>query len=202
MQSAGPSNRPMLLTMDTTPQGGYARESTCASELITVAIPMRIHAHLLPRAIESALALTHTVIEVNVLDDASTDQTPIVASSYAGAGVIHIRNEPALGMAGNWNKAFHVGRCSSGAALVMASSSECSPPFVRSSRARRPRRDQRDLARGVLRGGLRRRQPGTSGLRRDPVSRLGATIRARADLPGRHRVRARSEGARVDSSVI
>ncbi len=114
--------------MEATTTGGDAGESTHASDLITVAIPTRNRAQLVRRAIESALAQTHTNIEVFVLDDSSTDDTPTVVSSYADAGVVHIRNEPALGMAGNWNSAFQIG--SGEAVAILHDDDYWSPRFL------------------------------------------------------------------------
>lgn len=79
------------------------------SRLITVAIPTRNRAHLLSRAIESALSQAAVEVEVVVLDDASDDGTAGVVSSFSGAGVIHLRHDVPLGMVGNWNRAFRVG---------------------------------------------------------------------------------------------
>lgn len=95
--------------MEAPPTSSGAASTNGRSRLITVAIPTRDRADLLPRAIESALSQTAVEVEVIVLDDASDDDTTDVVSSYADSGVVHIRHEVPLGMVGNWNQAFHVG---------------------------------------------------------------------------------------------
>lgn len=49
---------------------------------VSVVIPTYDSADTLPRAIDSALAQTHDDLEVLVVDDASTDETPAVVESY------------------------------------------------------------------------------------------------------------------------
>jgi len=56
-----------------------------ASPLVSVYLPTRNRAALLPRAVESVLAQDHHELELLVVDDASTDDTPAVLERLAGA---------------------------------------------------------------------------------------------------------------------
>jgi hypothetical protein len=57
---------------------------------ITVVIPTYNYARYLPEAIDSALAQTHAPLEIIVVDDGSTDDTPRVLAAY-GAKIRAIR---------------------------------------------------------------------------------------------------------------
>ncbi len=58
---------------------------------VAVVIPCHNYARYLGKAIESVLKQTHPVAEIIVIDDASEDETPEVARSYAANGVRYIR---------------------------------------------------------------------------------------------------------------
>lgn len=51
--------------------------------LVSIIVPCHNYGALLPKALESVLAQTHTDWECLVVDDGSTDSTPTVASHYA-----------------------------------------------------------------------------------------------------------------------
>lgn len=52
-------------------------------ELVSVYLPTRNRAALLPRCIESILEQTHSKLELLIVDDASSDETPEVLNRYA-----------------------------------------------------------------------------------------------------------------------
>lgn len=57
---------------------------------VSVVIPAYNYAHFLPQAIDSALAQNHSPVEIIVVDDGSTDDTPEVAAKY-GEKIRYIR---------------------------------------------------------------------------------------------------------------
>jgi glycosyltransferase involved in cell wall biosynthesis len=76
---------------------------------VTVAIPTRNRADLLPQAIDSALEQTFTDTEILVLDDASSDGTAEVVTRYDDPRLRYIRHDPNIGMAANWNYGYSHG---------------------------------------------------------------------------------------------
>jgi glycosyltransferase involved in cell wall biosynthesis len=73
-------------------------------ELVSVIVPSYNMAHFLPYAVQSALAQTYPNIEVQIIDDGSTDATPEVVRQWAGdprvrvhrqinGGLSHARNQ-------------------------------------------------------------------------------------------------------------
>ncbi len=71
---------------------------------VTVAIPTHNRADLLGEAIDSVLQQTFQDFELLVLDDASTDDTPMVVDSYTDPRIRRIRHSVNLGMKANWNR--------------------------------------------------------------------------------------------------
>lgn len=61
-------------------------------KLVSIVIPTYNQAQYLSEAIESALAQTYRPLEVIVVDDGSTDETPFLLKAYAGQ-VISLRQE-------------------------------------------------------------------------------------------------------------
>ncbi len=74
-------------------------ESTMNSKpLVSAIITTKNRADLLPRAIESVLKQTYQNLEIIVVDDGSSDQTPAVIAEYQKENVIIlIRNEKSVG---------------------------------------------------------------------------------------------------------
>ncbi len=72
----------------------------CNQPLVSVVIPCYKQAHLLPDAIESALAQSHPRIEVLVVDDGSPDETAAVARRYPDVRSVGQENQ-GLGAARN-----------------------------------------------------------------------------------------------------
>lgn len=74
-----------------------------AHPLVTIAIPTHNRARWLPRSIGSALAQSHTRVEVVVSDNASTDDTERVLQECADPRVRTIRQSQNIGLIPNWN---------------------------------------------------------------------------------------------------
>ena len=77
---------------------------------VTVAIPTRNRAGYLREAIVSCLRQTFADIEVLVCDNASSDDTEAVVSSFGDPRLRYVRNERDLGMVGNWNRCIELAR--------------------------------------------------------------------------------------------
>jgi hypothetical protein len=82
------------------------------SPSVSICIPTRDHAALLPDAIRSACGQRHPSLEILVLDNASTDETPAIAARAAAADprLRYVRHEQDLGMAGNFNAGVSMSR--------------------------------------------------------------------------------------------
>ena len=65
--------------------------------LVSVAIPAYNQASYLREAIESAVAQTYRPLEIVVVDDGSTDDTPEVCLSYKEVNYIHQENDGTIG---------------------------------------------------------------------------------------------------------
>lgn len=70
---------------------------------VTIAIPTCNRAELLRQAIESALAQTYPNLEIIVSNNASTDTTKELLSSYGEGKIIAIQQTENVGMRKNWN---------------------------------------------------------------------------------------------------
>ena len=62
------------------------------SEIISVIIPCYNQGRFLAQAIDSVLSQTHPSVEIIVVDDGSTDETPEIAARY-GSAVTYVRQE-------------------------------------------------------------------------------------------------------------
>lgn len=78
---------------------------------VSVAIPTRNRSKLLKRAIDFVLRQTYKNFELIVLDNASTDDTKEVVSSFRDKRIVYKRNSRNLGIISNWNEAI---KCSKG----------------------------------------------------------------------------------------
>src|SRR5512145_2536109 len=67
-------------------------QTRCSMKLASIIIPTYNQARFLPEAIESAIAQTYPAVEIIVVDDGSTDETPALLKSYTNQ-VTTIRQE-------------------------------------------------------------------------------------------------------------
>ena len=72
--------------------------------LVSICIPTYNRAHMVNRAIESALSQTYPNAEIIVVDDASTDSTYELVTSYHDPRMTYFKNPKNLGQFGNFNK--------------------------------------------------------------------------------------------------
>lgn len=81
-----------------------------ARPAVSVCIPTRNRSHYLRRAISSVLDQTYRDIEVVVVDNASTDDTPHVVGNLRDHRLRYYRNDRNLGMTRNWNRCLELAR--------------------------------------------------------------------------------------------
>jgi glycosyltransferase involved in cell wall biosynthesis len=81
-----------------------ARDMASRSPAVSVIVPCHNYGRFLPRAVDSALAQSLRDIEMIVLDDGSTDETPEVAEGYASNPRVTILRQPQRGLARTRNR--------------------------------------------------------------------------------------------------
>lgn len=81
-----------------------------ASPLVSAIIPTRDRAGLVGRAVASALAQTHAPLEVIVVDDGSTDDTPAVLAAFCEPRLTVVRLDPGRGVSAARNAGLAVAR--------------------------------------------------------------------------------------------
>ena len=72
--------------------------------LVSVLLAVRNDARYLPEALDSVLQQTVDDLELIVVDDASTDETPRILSATDGRRTVVLRNEEQLGLAASLNR--------------------------------------------------------------------------------------------------
>lgn len=77
---------------------------------ISVVIPARNRAHILPRCLDSVLGQTYPAAEIIVVDDRSTDNTREVVASYLDRGVIYARLPKGMGAQAARNHGVRIAR--------------------------------------------------------------------------------------------
>jgi glycosyltransferase involved in cell wall biosynthesis len=85
-------------------------ESESKQPTVSVILPTHNRAHLLGRAIRSALDQTYQDFELIVIDDGSTDETEVVVSSFGDIGIQHLRHEQNRGAAAARNTGLQAAR--------------------------------------------------------------------------------------------
>jgi glycosyltransferase involved in cell wall biosynthesis len=78
--------------------------------LVSICIPTYNRADMVKTAIKSALAQTYPHIEILVVDNASTDNTPEIIQTFADPRLSFFRNEENLGIFGNFNRCIELAR--------------------------------------------------------------------------------------------
>src|SRR4051812_45065439 len=64
---------------------------TSGLEAVSIVIPAYNYARYLPSAVESLLAQSYPALEVVIVDDGSTDETPRVCPQFPAPGVRYVR---------------------------------------------------------------------------------------------------------------
>ena len=82
--------------------------SNSATPLVSIVVPAYNHAKYLPEAIESILAQDYKNVELIVLDDGSTDNTPEVLKNYAGK--FYFESHKNMGQANTLNKGWRMAK--------------------------------------------------------------------------------------------
>jgi glycosyltransferase involved in cell wall biosynthesis len=78
--------------------------------LVSICIPTYNYAHYLPQAISSCLNQSYGRIEIIITDDASTDNSREVISSFDDPRIRFAENPVRLGLVENWNRALSLVR--------------------------------------------------------------------------------------------
>lgn len=81
-----------------------------STPLVSVILPTHNRAGLLSRAIRSVLAQTWESLELIVVDDASTDDTPAVVAAFTDVRLLYLRNEGGRYAAGARNTGLRLAR--------------------------------------------------------------------------------------------
>jgi len=148
-----------------------------SSSLVSILIPTYNRAWGLRGAIASALAQTHTPIEIVVVDDASPDDTADVLRAFPDSRVRSERQPRNVGMVGNWGRCVELARGEF--AVFLADDDALAPDFVR-SRVALLRGDSEAVA---VFGGYERRTLDGSSLGTHPAHRPdGGRLAGRALL--------------------
>ena len=80
--------------------------------LVSICVPTYNGARYLRECLDSAVGQTFRAIEIVIVDDSSSDETPAIAEDYARTDdrVRLIRNPRRLGLVGNWNRSVELAR--------------------------------------------------------------------------------------------
>ena len=92
---------------------------------VSICIPTYNRADMVGDAITSALSQTYPVLEVVVVDNASTDGTAEVVASFSDPRLRFVRNEKNLGLFGNFNRCIELAR---GSLIHILHSDDTIPP--------------------------------------------------------------------------
>ncbi|MBI5773426.1 MAG: glycosyltransferase [Verrucomicrobia bacterium] len=83
-------------------------EASAVPPGVSVIIPAYNYAHFLPHAVDSALAQDYAPLEIIVVDDGSTDNTPEITARYGGR--IRCIRQPNAGLSAARNTGLHAAR--------------------------------------------------------------------------------------------
>ena len=95
---------------------------------VTIAIPTYNRATLLGASLRSALAQKYHDFEILVLDNASTDNTEAVVSSFRDRRIRYIRSATNIGLFRNWNRAIELNH--SPYLVILQDDDELLPDFI------------------------------------------------------------------------
>jgi glycosyltransferase involved in cell wall biosynthesis len=91
-----------VTTVETSTASEVAAAASTDALLVTVVVPVHNGEEFLRESLDSILAQTHSRLEVIVMDDASTDETPRILASY-GDAIRVVRQPETRGIYGNAN---------------------------------------------------------------------------------------------------
>lgn len=82
------------------------------SPTVAIGAPLYNHADQLREALESILTQRYTDFGLVLIDDCSTDDTPLIAQEYAKIDrrIAYYRNDERIGLSRNWRRAFDLAR--------------------------------------------------------------------------------------------
>ena len=114
---------------DVAPENQGGREENCGeSPLVSVIIPAYNYARYLPEAVDSALAQTYRRVEVVIVDDESTDETPeLVKNRYGDCDRVRYQWQKNAGLAASRNTGI---RMAQGELLVFLDADDILDPHM------------------------------------------------------------------------
>jgi len=98
---------------------------------VTIAIPTYNRVDLLKEAIESVLSQTYKDFELLICDNASTDNTEKMVSTFSDPRIKYHKNKNNIGMMNNWNKCVELSRGKY--LMILGDDDKLYPEFLKTS---------------------------------------------------------------------